>query len=519
MSEEAPTAAMPAGPAVLEPAELAILQQELAMSQSTSSQKCMPSRELAALAEKVYESARADETESLTEGSSDPATSTAIECRICLQRGQSSQRFGVACANLAAAYASSCFVVMRILEGGQVEAWNDTCHAREEPWRRIHVASAILSVNGVCGDIKRMQQELETATAVSLTFCNPPSVLSFCSVLRAVSTGTELPSPHLFWRESAKRLLTEHGMQMQMRTSSLHLNASKAANLSVIVTTSPVPSNPSTEMLDRVLASMQLVPGLGSAPKIIVCDGCKCVPPGNKTNHKAGKVTIEEAQRYEQFIERLREKSAESCSCEDVAFFGTQVLSLSDHHGFGFAVKAALAHITTDYVLVVQHDQEFIAGFDLEALLETMSLHPGVVKYVGLPSVSTLNYEHAIRSKYGLSLHCTTEFGVPLTPLIFFYDKPHVCSTTHYRTTIFGPGSPVRKGDFIEETLGVAEREDILQNGAWMEAHAKYGTFQLDYRDLSDRQLAVIRHVNGRAFLSPEQRVAKGWTATLRFVV
>ena len=25
-------------------------------------------------------------------------------------------------------------------------------------------------------------------------------------------------------------------------------------------------------------------------------------------------------------------------------------------------------------------------------------------------------------------------------PLIFFYDKPHVCSTTHYRATIFGPG-------------------------------------------------------------------------------
>ena len=45
-------------------------------------------------------------------------------------------------------------------------------------------------------------------------------------------------------------------MQMQMRTSSLRLNATKATNLSVIVTTSPVPSNPSTEMLDRVLASL-----------------------------------------------------------------------------------------------------------------------------------------------------------------------------------------------------------------------------------------------------------------------
>ncbi|CAE7590368.1 unnamed protein product [Symbiodinium pilosum] len=226
---------------------------------------------------------------------------------------------------------------------------------------------------------------------------------------------------------------------------------------------------------------------------------------------------LEEADRYHQFIERLREESMASVHGKSSAFVGTHVLSLDGHHGFGFAVKAALAEVKTQYVLVVQHDQEFIAGFDLPAVLETMSRHPEIVKYVGLSSVSTLNYDHVMRSKYGLSLRCTTEFGVPLMPLIFFYDKPHICSTTHYRNTIFGPGSSVRKGEFIEETLGVAQREDILQNG--MDAHAKYGTFQLDYRDEHDRQLAVVRHVNGRAFLSPEQRVAKGWTATLRFVV
>jgi hypothetical protein len=28
------------------------------------------------------------------------------------------------------------------------------------------------------------------------------------------------------------------------------------------------------------------------------------------------------------------------------------------------------------------------------------------------------------------------------------------------------PGSLVRKGDFIEETLGIAQRDDILKNGS-----------------------------------------------------
>jgi hypothetical protein len=50
---------------------------------------------------------------------------------------------------------------------------------------------------------------------------------------------------------------------------------SVATKLTVIVTTSPVPSNPSTHMLQAVVESMALVPGLTSCRKLIVCDGCK----------------------------------------------------------------------------------------------------------------------------------------------------------------------------------------------------------------------------------------------------
>ena len=98
---------------------------------------------------------------------------------------------------------------------------------------------------------------------------------------------------------------------------------------------------------------------------------------------------LEEADRYHQFIERLREESMASVHGKSSAFVGTHVLSLDGHHGFGFAVKAALAEVKTQYVLVVQHDQEFIAGFDLPAVLETMSRHPEIVKYVGLSSASS----------------------------------------------------------------------------------------------------------------------------------
>ena len=56
--------------------------------------------------------------------------------------------------------------------------------------------------------------------------------------------------------------------------------------ISVVVTTSPVPSNPSTDLLERVLKSFDLIPGLQRAPKIIVCDGYKIA--AGKSNPKAG---------------------------------------------------------------------------------------------------------------------------------------------------------------------------------------------------------------------------------------
>jgi hypothetical protein len=43
--------------------------------------------------------------------------------------------------------------------------------------------------------------------------------------------------------------------------------------LSVIVTTSPVPHNPSTEMIERTFESFKYAEGVNDCPKIIVCDG------------------------------------------------------------------------------------------------------------------------------------------------------------------------------------------------------------------------------------------------------
>lgn len=48
--------------------------------------------------------------------------------------------------------------------------------------------------------------------------------------------------------------------------------------LSVIITTSPIPSHPSTEIMDKCLSSLFEQPTLVTVPIFIVCDGVQVSP-------------------------------------------------------------------------------------------------------------------------------------------------------------------------------------------------------------------------------------------------
>ena len=118
------------------------------------------------------------------------------------------------------------------------------------------------------------------------------------------------------------------------------------SDFTVIVTTSPVRSNPSTEMLASTLESLALVPYLRTAPKLLVCDGCIVK---QKPQHKAGRVTADEQEQHAEFVRRV---CASASSSGDLAFSGLVVLQLSTREGFGFAVRRALAEVTTPYVMI-----------------------------------------------------------------------------------------------------------------------------------------------------------------------
>ena len=262
--------------------------------------------------------------------------------------------------------------------------------------------------------------------------------------------------------------------------------------VTVILTTSPTHSNPSTELINAVLVSFRLVSGLKSATILIVADGCVV---HDKSRWKSGWVTPEQRIAYNMYLDNLQKEL-------DNPF--TSLLRLPTRVGFGFAVKTALAHVTTPYVLVVQHDYSFVRPISLAPVLAAMEMFPDVLKYVAFVSTST--YEYALRRgiqyvQWGVRTEVVTLAGEPFCKLLFWYDKTHLARTDFYRSFVFGVNSCVRRGDFPEYRLGHVMTADIKANG--MAAHATYGTF-LWYPNGGTE--TVIRHSNGRGFLTVVQK-------------
>jgi len=264
--------------------------------------------------------------------------------------------------------------------------------------------------------------------------------------------------------------------------------------LTIIVVTSPSRSCPSTRLLQRVFASFALVPGLQECRKISVADGFTI---SERRSHKRGAILAEEQAQYLEYIERVGELTRSHSD-----FQHCDLLALPSRHGFGWAVREALARVRTRFVLVVQHDRAFLRAVDLPQLLDALQ-RDARVKYILLPSKGTAHYQQTAEQAQGAlqSLRCSE---LQLLQLNQWYDSTHLTSAAHYEECVFGSGL-VRRGDFFESgAFGAALKADVHARGA--AAHAAYGTWLLQEPGPPRRGFAgpgptrdVVGHLDARS--------------------
>lgn len=185
----------------------------------------------------------------------------------------------------------------------------------------------------------------------------------------------------------------------------------------------------------------------------------------------------------------------------------------SQRLGFGLAVRSALRITETPYVWVHQHDWALIYDIPLEPMLDVMrSSEPdetAPVKYICLPSARMVAYAVSAHVTCFPKLRALTAtlkrdftselfpgLEIPLTPLFFWHDKPHIASTAHYLARVFPSRLALPRGSFIEDTVGHRAREQ-MKTGVW----AKWACWL--YYPNQGKQLCV-RHLHGRTWRGAE---------------
>ncbi|KAH7129502.1 hypothetical protein B0J13DRAFT_453020 [Dactylonectria estremocensis] len=312
--------------------------------------------------------------------------------------------------------------------------------------------------------------------------------------------------------------------------------------LTVIITTSITPSAPSTELVSSILASFSRhCPDLADCSVIVVFDSYDHIVASARL--KKGHVTPEQARDFSVYKENVKQLVLDQ-HCGDnqavvltqghgeaeygspgkadnaVPFTTTQTqdkkvtfIEPSRRLGFGLAVRSALRMAETPYVWIQQHDWALVSNFPIHPLLKIMFASEATpdapIKYVCLPAVRMLSYAtspdvvefpalRALTASLKGDFSPASEEGVkiPLTPLFFWHDKPHVASVAHYLTRVFPTRLAMLRGDFIEDKIGQRARGQ-MKEGEW----TKWATW-LYYP--SDGKELCLRHLQGRTWRGTE---------------
>ena len=134
--------------------------------------------------------------------------------------------------------------------------------------------------------------------------------------------------------------------------------------LTIVVTSSPVPSNPDTSTIRAVFRSFALVPSLVSCPKIIHLDGPQKSLPQARI------------RSYGEFARRVRALSRQEALFANTRVYASNTFLFAAHN-----LAAAISHVNTTFLLSCQHDYQLARPFDVSGLLKTMVVVP-IVRHV-----------------------------------------------------------------------------------------------------------------------------------------
>lgn len=237
--------------------------------------------------------------------------------------------------------------------------------------------------------------------------------------------------------------------------------------ITIITTTNPIPSIPSTKHIYPSQKSLFRIPAFALCKKIIVFDG---VQPGYENR----------AADYDKYKKKIRKLTK-----IDPYFANTTLVYCDSWVHLSGAIKKAMERVTTPFVFIHQHDFILQKDFDLNALIATMLANPNI-KHVrlnrGLTNTAFLNWEGPIDEV------TDPTYFVPLCRTCGWSDNDHVAFVDYYRNFVL----PQCKHGPMEQFLHAAIRNAIASIG--VEGQKPFGTYL--YGKITDGN--YLFHTDGR---------------------
>ena len=125
--------------------------------------------------------------------------------------------------------------------------------------------------------------------------------------------------------------------------TSMRGDAPEVTSVTIVLTTSPCRSHPSTMLIEETVSSIARQAGASPATGtrlLVVCDGVKVRA---KSKFRSGQVDEDGAARYEAYLDRLAWLARD----ETGPLRGAEILRLEERHGFGHALKRGVMRVTT----------------------------------------------------------------------------------------------------------------------------------------------------------------------------
>ncbi len=210
--------------------------------------------------------------------------------------------------------------------------------------------------------------------------------------------------------------------------------------ITVVMPTSPIPSNPSTDVIEQTIESVRAQEDLANCEIIVAFDG---VRPQQIEQRK---------KSYEIYKDRLLWKI--NHEMDNVL---PLVLPLWGHQAN--SVRAALHVVQTPLILFMEHDTPICNKFDWDAL--TRACQDDRVNTIRFHFEAQIHPEHAylnVRPTEGVQDIC----GAPLVAVAQWSQRPHLSKTNFYRGILlkyFGIDSRTMIEDVIHGVLQQAFQE------------------------------------------------------------